>query len=570
MDNNKLLNFVIDRKFSIHDIDYLVSDTNSTYKGLIRDYFDLLNYCIKKYDGSDSNNEIIYGITRLILILCSMESFDNEEIESNKLSIKKARDLLYPYSAENNLILKSINLLDEIVLEKDIDPSLLQKLIIKLIDKQEDVNIIKKVANLNKVVKTNNTVLFDYAFDKAIVALEENSRDIYYYITLLKIFYNSKVNRNNYINKIYNFKSNIFVDEIKCILSGNRRPYDEDTVLDKYGISESHPTIIIKSSFNSYPKGNIITIDGANTSLRDDAISLRRDGNIYIVSIYMTDLSTIIRRGSPVDLNALKNFKSLYLPQRKISMLDRSIENNISLNKNRVRKVYVLDVYMNSNGEIIDSKIKRDTITVKDNLSYEYADKLLKVAKKDSPYYFLHTLDSLSKALRNKNKKKNNYWELKDNSDTDNIRTTYHSERIISEFMILYNKTLPEYARDHGYAYIYRGKDKEYISEMMEDMGIQLNSKTKRIVSSIYLDSRYSTEPIQHAGLGFDCYSHSSGVGRKYVSMYNQYLFTKFHFLKRDDINLDDLEELVEYFNQRETELSLLSSEYIRALNLKK
>ncbi len=568
--NTKLFKFVKDRNYSSDNIDFLVENTNFTYKQLIREYFEMLNYCIKRYDKTDFANEIIHNIVELILILCSMEKFDDNEIETNKARIKKSRDLLYPYLNESNLILKSINLLDEIVLEKNIDPNLLTELIIKLIDKQEDVNIIKKIANLNKVVKTNDTVLFDYAFDKAIAALEENNRDIYYYITLLKIFYNSKVNKNNYTSRIYAFRNNIFVNEIKCILSGNKRPYDGEKVLQKYEISDSQPSIIIRSQYNSFPKKNIITIDNASTLLRDDAISIKKDGNKYVVSIYITDLSSIIKRGSDVDLQALKNFKSIYLPQRKIPMLNERVENKISLNKNRVRNVYVLDVFMNDSGDIIDYRIRLDTITVCDNLSYEYADKVLSVSKKDSPYYFLHTLEALAQALSNKNKNKIKYWELKDNSDSDCKRTSYNSEKIISEFMILYNRIMSEFARDHNYVYIYRGKDKEYMSKMIEDLGIQMNDKTKRTISAIYLDSKYSITPIPHTGLGYECYSHSSNPGREYVSMYNQYLFKKFHFCGKNDVDSKELEGLIEYFNKREREIALLTAEYTRSLRLKK
>ena len=571
MSVNKVLeNFVKYANYSDDNIAYIKTELRKTNKQLIRESFELLKDIIKKDEKSEYNYLIIYNIINLIVLLCSKEIFTSDEVEINKKRIKKARALLYPYINNNELNLKSIDLLDEIILDKTINTVQLTKLLKQLIDKFEDVDIIKKFINLNRAVILENTELFDYVYEKTITALQNDDRDVYYYITLLKILYSTKINKNNYLNQLHQFEKDIITEEISYILDGDKRPYDESKILDKYGIITT-PSISLMPHQRILPSNEpIITIDAEGTYLKDDAISVKKDGNKYIVSIYITNPTSIIKMGSRIDRDACNNFKSIYLPKNRIHMLNEKVEANVSLEKNKPRDVFVLETIINDSGDLLDYSLKRDTIVVSDNLTYSYIDSILSSIRKDEELYFINTLFSLSEALRNNNNKKIEYWHLKDEANKAKKRSD--SECLISEYMTLYNRLITKIAKEENIPYIYRGKDEEYISKLMQDLGIDISKKIKNIISGLFLDSKYSKDPIFHHGLGFDCYSHSTDPGRRYVDLYNQYLMSKYYFDKcnKDDFDYERLNTLIEYFNKRDRELSLMQAEYVRSLELKK
>ena len=137
--------------------------------------------------------------------------------------------------------------------------------------------------------------------------------------------------------------------------------------------------------------------------------------------------------------------------------------------------------------------------------------------------------------------------------------------------MVLYNRILAEIAKDKKIPYIYRIQEKEYITALLKQLNIDINDWTKNIVNGLYLDSRYSTIPKQHYGLGFKEYSHSSDPCRRYPDTYNQFLLHQFYFRDiREFFDKYAFEDLVEYFNQRNVEHCLLTAEYQRALELKR
>ena len=100
---------------------------------------------------------------------------------------------------------------------------------------------------------------------------------------------------------------------------------------------------------------------------------------------------------------------------------------------------------------------------------------------------------------------------------------------------------------------------------------IKLDEEARKIINNIYLKGTYSAYPLFHNGLKLTFYSHSSSPLRRYPDLYNQFLL---HYYIFKDIKFDfDSNEhlyLIDYFNQRSNELSLMCSEYSRALTLKK
>ena len=571
--SNRLFKFIVYGNYSEDNINYLKKDLNRNNNQLIRDTFKILKSVSKDYNGTEYFNTIIYNAIELINVFCNENTFTEEEIEINKKRIKSIRKELLKNinKSKNGKIISLINKLDEIILEKNIGSTDLIAFIKMLIDKEEEINIIKKFININKESITKNVELFDYVFNKAINSLEENNGDIYYYITLLKIVYTSKINKKEYINILYGAPKSKFINEIYYIINGVKRPYDTEEILEKYDILTDLANHNIISPYNRTINNKIFTIDRTKTYLRDDAISIRKDGNNYIVSIYVADAGAEIIYGSETDNNAKNNFKCIYLPRKRISMLSSNIEDKLSLNKNKLRRVISVDVILNDSGDIIDYEINKNEIVVKENISYTDGDKIINYLSQNEFYNSLNELYMICKALQYKNKNKAEYWEKKEKANVQNKLKVFKSDVIITELMVLYNRIIATIANDKEFPFVYRVQENEYITPLLNELGIEINSRIKNIVNGLYLDSKYSTIPNMHAGLGFPLYTHATDSLRRYPDLYDQYLLHEFYF--KDGIkvyNENEFEDLVNYFNQRNRDLSLMKAEYNRALEMKR
>ncbi len=571
---NKLYSFIKYGNFSDDNINYLKQDTGKNNGQLIRDSFDRLISSAKSFNNTDYEIGLMKNNIELIKILCSKQKFDADEIEINKARIKRARAALITCRNEakafKDEILDLINIIDEIILDKSIDPNALRELIKQLIDKKEDVNIIKKFININKEAVTDSVELFDIVFKKAINAIRDNSRDIYYYITLLKVVWTSKINQKKYQAILTVEGRNKWTNELHYIINGLRRPFDTDEVLKKYELITNHSEYKILNIKKAHSNSTIITLDKNGTHLRDDALSITKDGNLFIVKIYITDVGRFIKPNSKIDLEARNNYKNFCLPEHRVEIFNSRITEALSLNENVPRGVLALTLVFTDDGRIVDYSFEKENIIVSKNISYSQGDRILKGAIYKELYNDLNDLKSLAYALKARNSIKGDYWKKKD-AVKDSTEHDYESDMIVREFIITYNRTLALIAKEHNYPYVYRMQDKEYITPLMKELNIEINGWTKKIINELFLNSKYSSKPLYHHGLGFNEYSHSTGTARQYVSTYNQYLVHQFYFNDIPEFfDSETFEDLIEYFNQRETELSLMYGEYMRALQLKR
>lgn len=573
MKNDFLMNYILANNYTVEGIDYLLEREDLTRKQLLKKSFKALTSLTAMSHITHYQVTMITSYVSFISYLCSLEEMNKEEVMVNRKRIKGARENLLLYLKKHDIpeLLDAANELDEIVLDKSLDVNSLIVLIKDLIDRREDVDIIKKFINTNKesILKTENG-LFDYVFNKAINSLDNNSRDIYYYITLLKIVYSSKVKKGQYLKALskYNSDNNIFVQEIYMILSGVKRGLTCEEILDKYVIEDILPEkriIVPKSPSYEVPA---ITIDGNRTFLRDDALSIKKDGNKYIVGIHIADAGRHVDPNGIVDLAARNNFKCSYLSGgRRAHMFYPTLENQLSLNKNKVCGTISLYVVMNDSGEMLDYYIKLDDIIVSENLSYLQSDTMLKYLSNTGFETQLHQLFILASALEDRQRQE--YWKKKEESKPNSRFKNTQSDVIVREFMVLYNKILATIMKENNLPYIYRIQEDEYITDLIESIGMPIDDYTAKVLNGIYLESVYSDIPNRHVGLNFDVYSHSCDPLRRYPDLYNQYLLHNFWFKdKQFDFDPEEFKRIIEYSNQRAAELSLMKAEFNRAARL--
>ena len=270
-----------------------------------------------------------------------------------------------------------------------------------------------------------------------------------------------------------------------------------------------------------------------------------------------------------MDLNARNNYKCLYWKGARTRMFPSKVENALSLDEGKQRGVITLYVVLNDSGEILDYYIENNNIIVSQNLTYMQTEDILEHLYTNGFERRINELFMIAKALECKNQNKEAYWQKKERSKKLERYQKLKSDVIVREFMSLYNFLTSKIAKDEGIPFYYRIQDDEYISGIVEDMGMYVDDYTRKILDNVYLESVYSTVPSKHAGLGYPYYGHSSDPLRRYPDFQNQYLFHQFLFKDMEcDFDEYEFEEMAKYFNQRSIELSLMKGEFERETRL--
>lgn len=569
---HKVLGFLMDNEINEENINSFINVNKSSVDDMLQESFKSLNKLIFYLSqGVEKDDlDLIRKSILLISTLCDMKVFNADDILLYKKKIKKTRESLLLKAKQQDCeeLLYLANKVDEIVLDKSFEKEDLITLIKELINKKEDPNIIKKFLNINKEAVINNLVLFDYTFIKTLDSLNNNNIDIYYYITLLKIFYTSRVKKHKYMCLLNDYENNPFVDEIKNLLNGIKRSLNTDEILKKYNIiSELPESKIVLPNNCSKSNESIFTIDDTYTNLRDDGLSIKKDGSNYIVKINIADVASYVRPGSIEDKNAKTNFRNFHFGSG-VTMLPLELRKNLSLNLNSTQKVVTMILVVNDSGEIIDRDVVLRDVYISHNISYDSCDKLIgktssKLERDLTDLYYLAC------ALSEKSNSKNLYWSKKEQSRSEFTVSSSKGFKVIREFMVIYNMFMGQICNQNNIPYVYRYQDPEYITNLIKKKGFSLNDQIRNVINSTYLDSKFSIVPRYHVGIKTDIYTQSTDPLRKYPDLYNQQLFHKFYFGDIDfDFDYDEFIANVDYFNERNRDLQLMRAEYNRGMRL--
>lgn len=570
-----LFSIFSNKSFPIDDMEGLLIKMGVEPKVLIRSIFKFLNSFATSYRVCPNYYKVLDNALAFLAFLCEREEFTREEIDVNRKRIKKLRETLLTISKNksNRIIAGYASQLDEIVLDKGANTKDIMILILELINRKESTNIIKKIININKgVINYNNGELFYHVFNLAIKAIQDESEDIYYYLTLLKLVYYSKINKKAFVETLDSSveADNVFSKEIYLIINGVKRGLSTEEILDKYDvISDFEASSIFVPKKKSIVEP-VFTIDRSTTSSRDDGFSVTKDGDNYLVGIHIADVGKAIEVGGIQDLQALNNYKCCYMAGgNRTGMFDPGIESKLSLNAGHTRNVISLYVRLNPYGEILDYYVTKNSVVVAYNLSYKQSEDIINRITYSGIEEAFNVLTNLSYMLEMRNAAKRKYWDTKEKNSPKNYHGNTKSEKIVQELMVLYNTILAEIAKDASFPYIYRTQEKEYISGLVDELHLSLDDYNRKMISEIYLPSKYSTTPALHSGLNVPAYSHSVAPMRRYPDTFNQYLLHKFYFKDKDFVFDDQrFEELVTYFNQRNSEMEFMKADYNREYKL--
>ena len=279
---------------------------------------------------------------------------------------------------------------------------------------------------------------------------------------------------------------------------------------------------------------NAFTIDDETTYDFDDALSIDKEGGIYVVSVHISNFSNLFSIDSTYSDNARKLVNTIYAPNGNFNLFSKKLVDKISLSSGSVRSVLTVKLYVD-NSSVINYKVERNYIKISDNYTYDQFETLI---SKNPDYQFLNdfTKHLYEERLKGADFKFFNQEVAirvnKDNKLSINCMELLDSRRIISELMILTNFYVSKYFNQNSLPGIFRSQRKSYdLETSMIDAEPPFSFHRK--VSPVDVSS--ACDP--HYGLGLESYLQITSPIRRFLDAVNMWQVS--YFLKERKVLFD-------------------------------
>lgn len=354
---------------------------------------------------------------------------------------------------------------------------------------------------------------------------------------------------------------------------------------------------------------NIFTIDGEDAKDLDDAVSIEvLDNGNYKLGVHIADVTHYVKEKSKLDKEALKRATSVYLVDKVIPMLPKTLSNGVcSLNPFEDKLTLSVFMEINHNGDVVKHDIKETIINSKARMTYTEVSDILEKDDEKLKNTFAKVVDDfynsekLARILMKRREKRGaidfDFPEAKIilNGDGDVVDIKKYerriSNRIIEEFMLITNETVAEHFfwlnmpfvyRIHEtpaqekietlnkfistFGYVIKGDLESVHPKALQGIIEQIHGKTEeKAISTIMLRSlkqaRYSPEALGHFGLAAQYYSHFTSPIRRYPDLQIHRIIKEFLNGKLTPKRQEQLSQIVDYActqsSEREREAEL-------------
>ncbi|MBQ9116148.1 MAG: VacB/RNase II family 3'-5' exoribonuclease, partial [Clostridia bacterium] len=314
----------------------------------------------------------------------------------------------------------------------------------------------------------------------------------------------------------------------------------------------------------------IFTLDGADAKDLDDAISVRRDGDNYILGVHIADVSHYVRHRTRLDREAMGRGTSIYFADRVVPMLPEALSNGIcSLNAHVDRYAMTAEMTLDRSGDILKTELCKSII--RSSLRGVYsefnaviageADEATAAKYAVIPQEMLESACELYEILKAKSARRGALEldseeaaiVLDENGDPVGIvrRERGFGEMLIEQFMLCANEGVATWMSERGIPCVYRiheQPDEEKLGAFLDfahNLGLQpeyirrggkisasyfsrildrarergIGTPVSYMLLRTMMKARYSEICSGHFGLGSERYCHFTSPIRRYPDL---------------------------------------------------
>ena len=470
------------------------------------------------------------------------------------------------------------------------------------VDGKSEARVIKVIKEENNLIVgevniTDGEYIFTPDDDKLKVEIVLDNKNLENLVDghKVQISITKKLSKYKYLGeviKIIGHKNDPGVDILSIVYDHGINDKFSDAVIKE---CEEMPTYVRdsdKKGRRDLTNQTIFTIDGDDTKDIDDAISIEKKGDNYILGVHIADVSYYVKEGTETYKEAYDRGTSVYLVDRVIPMLPHILSNGIcSLNPDVERLTVSCVMEIDPTGKVVSHDIFESVIKSRKQMTYKNVNKILDDIEVPEGYEEfvddLKLMEELAQILR-KHKLKKGYLDF----DTDEakilvdenckpteivLRERGKGENLIEDFMIAANETVAEtvYHMDLPFVYrIHEIPDDKKVDEFLNSISLMgLNIKGERnykypktmqnlldqlrdkeefkILSTLLLrcmkKAVYKPENVGHYGLGSKCYTHFTSPIRRFPDTTVHNLLRKYIFNAPSD---KELNRLISYWQE--------------------
>lgn len=308
-----------------------------------------------------------------------------------------------------------------------------------------------------------------------------------------------------------------------------------------------------------------ITIDGEDARDFDDAISLYKKKNNYVLSVHIADVAHYVKEGGAIDKEAFRRGTSVYFPDYVLPMLPKVLSNGIcSLNPNEDRLAMSVVMEFDKFGNVENYDICEGVIRSNHRMTYTEVTKIFDGDKELKAKYsdvvpMLEQMAELAKILL---KRRNDAGQLdfdlpeaqinvdEEGKITEIIKKPRNlSDRLIEQFMVVTNEVIARHCNKINLPFVYRVHEDptpervKAFKIFVSSFGLKLDAGNEgydpmsfqkllneikdtpysQPISKIMLRSmqkaRYYPENLGHFGLAIKDYCHFTSPIRRYPDL---------------------------------------------------
>ena len=307
----------------------------------------------------------------------------------------------------------------------------------------------------------------------------------------------------------------------------------------------------------------VITIDGDDSRDFDDAVGLRKNGENFLLSVHIADVSHYVKRGGALDEEAYARGTSVYFPDRVLPMLPEELSNGAcSLNEGEDRYTLSCLMELNGRGEVVRREICKGIIRSRARMTYAKVAAMLEGDRALLAEYadiapMCAEMDRLARMLEEARTRRGgvdlDVREAHIICDEEKVevaprgRTAAH--RLIEAFMILANEAVARFLEEKGLPCLFRVHEKpseekasafaaylrglglpvafrpenvrpaDYARVLAALEGDEKRTVVNRVMLRSMMKARYCEENFGHFGLASGCYCHFTSPIRRYPDL---------------------------------------------------